>query len=106
MFGSLARGSARTDSDLDLAVSFGRPMPARLRARIIAIAAESTGRPVDLVDLEIASGPILASAMRGTELVCDSSATRTRLIRRLLRSEGDLRAVAIAARAARPGLFT
>jgi predicted nucleotidyltransferase len=106
VFGSLSRREARSDSDLDLAISIGRPMSGRVRRRIIGLAAQALGRPVDLIDLETASGLVLARALRGTELVCDSAATRRRMIVRLLRSEDDRRTASIAARAARATLFS
>jgi predicted nucleotidyltransferase len=105
LFGSLSRGTPNALSDIDLAVSFGRPMPAGLRTKVIAMTGELTGRAVDLVDLETASSLILASALRGRELLCVSAAMRRRMIARLLRSEGDRRTAEIAARAARSGLF-
>ena len=59
VFGSIARGTPRPDSDVDLGALFGgRPDPdAMLGAR--ADLAELLGREVDLVDLEVVS-PILA----------------------------------------------
>jgi predicted nucleotidyltransferase len=105
VFGSVARGQARRDSDIDVAVSFGKPMSSDLRAAMIGIVAEASGRGVDLVDLETAEGLILARALGGTEILCDSVATRRRMAERLLRSEDARRSAAQAARAARAGLF-
>lgn len=52
VFGSAARGELRPDSDIDLLVSFARPVSlfefARLRRRL----EELLGRPVDLVTRE------------------------------------------------------
>ncbi len=87
VFGSVARGQARKDSDIDVAVSFGRPMSADLRMAMTGIIAEACGRSVDLVDLETAQGLILARALGGSEILCDSAATRQRMAGRLLRSE-------------------
>jgi len=106
LFGSLARGAARPDSDIDVAVSFGRPMSADLRMAVIGLVAQVAGRPVDLVDLESASGLVLARALGGREILCDSVATRARMARRLLRTEDDRIATAGAVRIARAGLFT
>ena len=80
VFGSLARGEARPDSDIDIAVSFGRPMSADLRMAITGIVADAAGRSVDLIDLETAGGLILARALGGREILCDSVATRQRMI--------------------------
>lgn len=51
VFGSIARGTARADSDIDLAVLASRPLLAEDKMRLIADIAAATGRPVDLVDL-------------------------------------------------------
>jgi predicted nucleotidyltransferase len=106
VFGSLARGEARPDSDIDVAVSFGKPMSSDLRLAVTGIVADAAGRSVDLVDLEAAGGLILARALGGREILCDSVATRQRMIARLRRSEDDRRSAVLAARAARAGLFT
>jgi len=105
LFGSLAQGKARKESDIDVSVSFGKRMSSDLRAAVIGIVADLAGRPVDLVDLETASRLILERALGGTEILCDEVATRQRMIERLLRSEADRRAAATATRAARAGLF-
>jgi predicted nucleotidyltransferase len=105
VFGSLARGEARADSDIDVAVSFGRPMSSDLRMALTGIVADAAGRSVDLVDLEAAGGLIFARALGGREILCDSVATRQRMIARVRRSEDDRRSAALAARAARAGLF-
>lgn len=105
LFGSVARGAARRDSDIDVAVSLGKPISSDLREALIGIVADVAGRPVDLVDLEAAEGLVFAHAMQGREILCDDVATRLRLIRRLLRVEDDRRSAAIAARAARRSLF-
>lgn len=57
LFGSVARGEATSESDVDLAVE--GLAPADLLAAM-AVAAERIGRPVDLVRLEEAS-PSMAS---------------------------------------------
>jgi predicted nucleotidyltransferase len=105
VFGSVARGQARPDSDMDVAVSFGKPMSSDLRMAVIGIVADVSGRSVDLIDLESAGGLILAQALGGTEILCDSVAVRQRMIAKVQRSEDDRRSAAMATRAARAGLF-
>jgi predicted nucleotidyltransferase len=105
VFGSVARGEARADSDLDLAVSFGRPMSSDLRMAIIGIAADAAGRSVDLVDLESAQGLILARALGGREILCDAQATRQRMIAKVQRGQDDRISAERASRAARARLF-
>jgi predicted nucleotidyltransferase len=106
VFGSVARGQARPDSDIDVAVSFGKPMSADLRVAVLGIVADVSGRSVDLIDLESADALIRARALGGTEILCDSTATRQRMIHKVQRSEDDRLSAALAARSARARLFT
>ncbi len=105
VFGSVARGQARADSDIDVAVSFGKPMSSDLRMAVIGIVAAVSGRSVDLIDLEASGGLILARALGGREIFCDDVATRQRMIAKVQRSEDERLSAAIAASAARSGLF-
>lgn len=105
VFGSVARGQALPHSDIDVAVSFDKPMSSDLRMAVIGIVADVSGRSVDLIDLESAGGLILARALGGTEILCDSVATRQRMISKVQRSEDDRLSAAVAARAARARLF-
>lgn len=105
VFGSVARGEARADSDIDVAVSFGRPMSTDLRAAIIGIIGAVSGRNVDLIDLESAGGLILARALGGREICCADVTTRLRMIAKVQRAEDARLSAAIATRAARAGLF-
>lgn len=105
VFGSVARGQARADSDIDVAVSFGKPMSSDLRMAVTGIVAAVSGRGVDLIDLEAAGGLILARALGGREIHCDDVATRQRMIAKVQRSEDERLSAAMAARAARARLF-
>lgn len=105
VFGSVARGQALPDSDIDVAVSFGKPMSSDLRLAILGIVADVSGRSVDLIDLESADGLIRARALGGTEILCDSVAIRQRMIAKVQRSEDDRLSAEMAAHAARAGLF-
>ncbi|MGP1680471.1 MAG: nucleotidyltransferase family protein, partial [Burkholderiales bacterium] len=105
VFGSAARGEARADSDIDVAVSFGKPMSSDLRMAIIGIVAAVSGRSADLIDLEASGGLVLARALGGREIYCDDVATRQRMIAKVQRSEDERLSAAMAARAARAGLF-
>lgn len=105
LFGSVARNEARADSDIDVAVSFGRPMSGDLRVAITGLVTEIAGRAVDLIDLESAKGLILERALGGSEILCEIPADRQRLLKRLQRSEDDRRSAAQAAKMARATLF-
>jgi predicted nucleotidyltransferase len=106
VFGSAERGTERFDSDIDVAVSFGKTMSSKRKMTVVALIAGISGRSVDLIDLEKAEGLILAQALGGREILCDSVATRTRMAMRLIRFEDDRMSVARAMRSVRTGLFT
>ncbi|MEZ5660901.1 MAG: type II toxin-antitoxin system prevent-host-death family antitoxin [Burkholderiaceae bacterium] len=105
LFGSVAAGTARPDSDIDIAVSFGKPMTSDLRTALIGLVTDEAGRPVDLIDLETADGLLFIRAMAGTELVCNSPQTRARMLERLLVAEDDALSARAAARTVRAKLF-
>ena len=59
VFGSVAQGNARFDSDLDIAVRYVAPLNADEKFTLIRALGAASGRPVDLIDLRT-SGPIVA----------------------------------------------
>ncbi|MEX1198746.1 MAG: nucleotidyltransferase domain-containing protein [Pseudohongiellaceae bacterium] len=59
LFGSLATGHARPDSDADVAVQSDRTLTAGQRMRIIESLTLLLDRPVDLVDLSVVGQPLL-----------------------------------------------
>lgn len=92
LFGSLARGSARSDSDLDLAVAAAVPLGASQKASLVAALAQRVGRPVDLVDLRTATGLVLREALtRGRRLRMSDGSLLAGLLRRLWLDEADFR---------------
>ena len=91
LFGSAARGELRAASDIDIAVAAERPLASEMRYRIIQAIAAVGGRPVDLVDLKTARGVVLARALQGRELFCDSvRAKGEALFRRVSVAEEDI----------------
>lgn len=64
VFGSCARGQARPDSDLDIAVDAGTVMTAMQHIALVSALAELTGRPVDLVDLRTVGEPLLGQILQ------------------------------------------
>ena len=48
LFGSLATGRRRQDSDIDLAVDMGQPMTADIKTGLVGELVKRIGRPVDL----------------------------------------------------------
>lgn len=73
LFGSLAAGRVRPDSDLDIAILADRPLSAELKAEWIDALAAATGRPVDLIDLRTAGEPLLGQVLKGQRLVGDAA---------------------------------
>ncbi|MBI2295911.1 MAG: nucleotidyltransferase domain-containing protein [Betaproteobacteria bacterium] len=91
LFGSAAGGKDRPGSDLDIAVAGDRALSAGEKTRLIEQLAQLTGRPVDLVDLQSAEGPILRQALtKGRPIHCADRALYARLIVRMLVDEADM----------------
>lgn len=59
LFGSMARGTARPGSDIDVAVQADKELSADERIAITEAIALAFNRPVDLVDLRTAGQPLL-----------------------------------------------
>lgn len=69
LFGSLASGKARPDSDLDLAVQAAQPLDVDTKMAMIGDLAEALGRPVDLIDLRLAGEPLLGQILKGQRIL-------------------------------------
>lgn len=69
LFGSLASGKARPDSDLDLAVQAAQPLDVDTKMAMIGDLAEAFGRPVDLIDLRLAGEPLLGQILKGQRIL-------------------------------------
>lgn len=65
VFGSVAQGRARRDSDIDMAV---RGLPARIYFSAVSKASDLLGGPVDLVDLDDPT-PLVRYLLDSGELV-------------------------------------
>jgi len=64
LFGSHATGRATANSDLDLAVRTTAPLEAAEKIALIEKLAESTGMPVDLIDLKRVGEPLLGQILK------------------------------------------
>jgi predicted nucleotidyltransferase len=73
VFGSVAKGTARPDSDLDIAIEAQEPLLATQRMALIEALASATGRPVDLIDLKTVTQPLLNQIMQSGVRVVGSS---------------------------------
>jgi len=94
VFGSRASGTARSESDLDVAALFSKcPAPVELFA-LRGELEQMAGMPVDIVDLEVAS-PILAmQVLRFGKLLVDACpARRTRFVARVPGRYEDLKRI-------------
>ena len=89
LFGSLAAGRERADSDLDLAVDAGRRLTAGEKLALMNELAGRTGRPVDLVDLYVVGEPLLGQILRHGKRLLGSETCYADLIRRHLVDQAD-----------------
>lgn len=89
LFGSLATGKARPDSDLDLAVAGTAPLTPEESSALIADLAETLGRPVDLIDLATVGEPLLGQILRHGRRVLGSNERYARLLSKHLFDMAD-----------------
>lgn len=89
LFGSLAVGEGNRDSDLDLAVDAGRRLTAREKMALISELAETTGRPIDLVDINAVGEPLLGQIIRHGKRILGSDTSYANLIRGHLFDQAD-----------------
>jgi predicted nucleotidyltransferase len=90
LFGSLAAGHGRFDSDLDLAVLATTPLTSQARIDLIGDLAQAFGRPVDLIDLGLTHCPLLQQILtRGRVVFCKDRTQYAELIRRMVYEEAD-----------------
>jgi uncharacterized protein len=91
LFGSLAAGRGRNDSDLDLAVASTTPLSSQTRIQLIEELAVGLGRPVDLIDLAQTHGPLLHQILtKGRLLICSNRTRYADLLLRVVYEEADV----------------
>jgi len=69
VFGSIAAGSQRPDSDIDVAVYARDRLPPRKRQQVADEIAVATGRTVDLIDLRNVDGALLRRILHSGKVV-------------------------------------
>jgi len=89
LFGSVALGRQRADSDLDIAVAAKRALTAHEKIALISALAERTGRPIDLIDLKVVSEPLLGQIVRHGRRILGSDTLYGELISRHLFEQAD-----------------
>ncbi len=89
VFGSVAQGTARTDSDLDIAVGAQRPLHPTEKMRLIETLTLQTGRPIDLIDLKTVAEPLLGQILKHGRRLIGSDTTYAQLISRHVLDQAD-----------------
>jgi uncharacterized protein len=90
LFGSTAKGYARNDSDLDIAVSTSTPLTPQAHIALIEDLALAFGRPVDLIDLDQTHSPLLHQVLtQGRKVLCHDRTRYAELLLRMLYEEAD-----------------
>jgi len=89
LFGSVAKGQARVDSDLDIAVLGIKPLSADEQIQIISALAEATGRPIDLIDLKVVGVPLLGQILKHGRRLFGTDTLYGQLISRNLFDQAD-----------------
>lgn len=82
VFGSVARGEARRDSDIDIAIRKAMPLSTDEKMQLIAELAAATGRPVDLIDLRAVGEPLLGQILKHGQMIRGNAADRADLMQR------------------------
>ncbi len=89
LFGSVAAGNQRENSDLDIAVAAKRVLTAQEQITLISALAEQIGRPVDLIDLNTVTEPLLGQIVRHGRRILGSDTMYGDLIARHLIEQAD-----------------
>lgn len=70
LFGSMAAGRERADSDIDLAIAFDAPLSAGEKLALMDAVSIQIGRPVDVIDLHAVGEPLLGQILeKGVRLI-------------------------------------
>jgi uncharacterized protein len=89
LFGSVSKGTANAQSDLDLAVIAQQPLQAAEKIKIIEALAIATGRPIDLVDIYAAPEPLLGQVLKHGRRILGADTTYAQLLYRHLIEQAD-----------------
>lgn len=89
LFGSMAKGTQRPDSDVDVGVLSKTPLNVEQRMELVDALALALGRPVDLIDLKLAGQPILNQILKHGVRICGSDTQMADLVYRNLVDRAD-----------------
>jgi len=89
VYGSMAAGRVRSDSDLDIALAAKEPLTADRRMALISGLAGLTGRSIDLVDLNTVGEPLLGQILAGGRRILGENQDYARLLTRHLFDQAD-----------------
>jgi len=89
LFGSVALGRQRADSDLDIAVAAYQTLTAHQKIALVSALADCTGRPIDLIDLKVAPEPLLGQILRHGRRILGSDTLYGELISHHLFEQAD-----------------
>ena len=85
VFGSVARGEAGANSDLDIAVRYGRALNAEDKLSLIRALGAASGRPIDLIDMRTAGPVVMREALvSGVQIFGSRDAFATQTSRTLI----------------------
>lgn len=82
LFGSLATGRQRPESDADVAVQMDAPLSPQDKMQLIEALAQACGRAIDLIDLRKAGEPLLGEILQHGIRLKGSDALHAELISR------------------------
>lgn len=90
LFGSFGTASERPESDVDIAIAGPTPLNTDQKLQLLTLVEKSTGRAVDLIDLQTATGTVFKEALsKGRILINHDTDLMGRLLIRMLSDEAD-----------------
>jgi uncharacterized protein len=91
LYGSAATGKMRTDSDVDIALLFARPLGAERKMELKSRLESELQRDVDLIDLFSLSGTILKQVLhKGRVLIQTKPGELAGLIQKMIYNQADM----------------